>query len=69
MLLQPAWLPCQIRNVSGNGGGLLLGYMPIVGCKHSFKNILTMIWIQIEDPSDPISCSVIEKEEFAHFKR
>jgi len=31
MLLQPAWLPRQIRNGSGNGGGVLLGYMPIVG--------------------------------------
>ncbi|KAI0266604.1 hypothetical protein BGY98DRAFT_1102511 [Russula aff. rugulosa BPL654] len=30
MLLRPAWLPRQIRNASGNGGGVLLGYMPIV---------------------------------------
>jgi len=31
MLLRPAWLPRQIRNASGNGGGVLIGYMPIVG--------------------------------------
>jgi hypothetical protein len=30
MLLRPAWLPRQIRNASGNGGGVLIGYMPIV---------------------------------------
>lgn len=33
MLLRPAWLPRHIRNASGNGGGVLLGYMPIVGPK------------------------------------
>lgn len=33
MLLRPAWLPRQIRNGSGNGGGVLLGYMPIVSYK------------------------------------
>jgi hypothetical protein len=31
MLLQPAWLPCQIRNGSGNRGGVLIRYMPVVG--------------------------------------
>jgi hypothetical protein len=30
MLLRAAWLPCQIRNASENGGGVLIGYMPIV---------------------------------------
>ncbi|KJA12958.1 hypothetical protein HYPSUDRAFT_73169 [Hypholoma sublateritium FD-334 SS-4] len=30
MVLRPAWLPRQVRNASGNGGGLLLGYMPII---------------------------------------
>jgi hypothetical protein len=30
MVLRPAWLPREVRNASGNGGGLLLGYMPIV---------------------------------------
>jgi hypothetical protein len=29
MLLQPAWLSHQIRNASGNGGGVLVGYMPV----------------------------------------
>ena len=38
MLLRPAWLPRQIRNASGNGGGVLIGYMPIVGHKRPFKN-------------------------------
>ncbi len=31
MVLRPVWLPRQVRNASGNGGGLLLGYMPVVG--------------------------------------
>ena len=26
MLLRPVWLPRQIRNGSGNGGGVLVGY-------------------------------------------
>ncbi|KDR66778.1 hypothetical protein GALMADRAFT_147642 [Galerina marginata CBS 339.88] len=30
MLLRPAWLPRQIRNASGNGGGVLIGYMPVI---------------------------------------
>lgn len=30
MVIRAAWLPRNIRNASGNGGGLLLGYMPIV---------------------------------------
>jgi hypothetical protein len=30
MILRAAWLPRNIRNASGNGGGILLGYMPIV---------------------------------------
>lgn len=32
MILRAAWLPRHIRNASGNGGGILLGYMPIVSC-------------------------------------
>jgi len=30
MVLRPAWLPRRVRNGSGNGGGVLLGYMPMV---------------------------------------
>lgn len=30
MVIRAAWLPRNIRNASGNGGGLLLGYMPMV---------------------------------------
>ena len=30
MILRPAWLPRRIRNASGNGGGVLVGYMPMV---------------------------------------
>ncbi|KAF8994667.1 hypothetical protein BDQ17DRAFT_1392381 [Cyathus striatus] len=30
MILRAAWLPRKIRNASGNGGGILLGYMPMV---------------------------------------
>jgi hypothetical protein len=40
MLLRPAWLPRQIRNASGNGGGVLIGYMPVVSHKRLFKNKL-----------------------------
>ncbi|KAG2148877.1 hypothetical protein DEU56DRAFT_729847 [Suillus clintonianus] len=30
MLLRPAFLPRAIRNGSGNGGGILVGYMPVI---------------------------------------
>ena len=38
MLLRPVWLPRQIRNASGNGGGVLVGYMPVVSHKRLFKD-------------------------------
>ena len=38
MILRPAWLPRQIRNASGNGGGVLIGYMPVVSYKCLFKD-------------------------------
>lgn len=38
MLLRPAWLPRQIRNGSGNGGGVLVGYMPVVSHKRPLQN-------------------------------
>lgn len=31
IILRACGLPSQIRNASGNGGGILIGYMPIVG--------------------------------------
>jgi len=34
MVLRPVWLPRQIRNASGNGGGILVGYMPMVSFAH-----------------------------------
>lgn len=30
ILLRAAFLPRKIRNCSGNGGGVLVGYMPVV---------------------------------------
>jgi len=30
MILRAAWLPHSIRNGSGNGGGVLLAYIPVV---------------------------------------
>ena len=76
MVLRPVWLSRQIRNASGNGGGVLVGYMPIVrrhstSCAQSRCRFIEshMCLIQIEDPSDPTSRSAAEKEEFAHFKR
>jgi hypothetical protein len=30
ILLRAAFLPGDIRNASGNGGGVLVGYMPVV---------------------------------------
>ncbi|KZV78325.1 hypothetical protein EXIGLDRAFT_593318, partial [Exidia glandulosa HHB12029] len=30
MVLRPLWQPSEIRNASGNGGGILLGYMSII---------------------------------------
>ncbi|KIJ44987.1 hypothetical protein M422DRAFT_251626 [Sphaerobolus stellatus SS14] len=31
IIIRPGFLPSAIRNGSGNGGGMLIGYMPIVG--------------------------------------
>ena len=42
MVLRAAWLPRQIRNASGNGGGVLLGYMPIVRSTHIHLIFLTV---------------------------
>ena len=39
MVLRPVWLPRQVRNASGNGGGLLLGYMPVVSFALFLKKI------------------------------
>lgn len=75
MVLRPVWLLRQIRNASGNGGGVLVGYMPIVRLSTHVpgqcQRIVppTLFLIQIEDLSDPTSHSAAEKEDFAHFKR
>ena len=37
MILRPARLPRQIRNASGNGGGVLIGYMPVVSYSACLK--------------------------------
>lgn len=70
MLLRPAFLPRAIRNGSGNGGGILVGYMPVVrddinSCCNS--SLLTMT--QIHDPSDPSDRNSADKIAFACFKR
>jgi Plavaka transposase len=38
ILLRAAFLPSEIRNASGNGGGVLIGYMPVVSA--TCRNIL-----------------------------
>jgi hypothetical protein len=30
IVLRPLWQPVAIRNASGNGGGVILGWMPLV---------------------------------------
>ncbi|KAJ3488350.1 hypothetical protein NLJ89_g11626 [Agrocybe chaxingu] len=50
MILRAAWLPCQIRNASGNGGGILLGYMPMI--KDPF------------DPTDRSTAETLEFAQF-----
>ncbi|EGO20830.1 hypothetical protein SERLADRAFT_417905, partial [Serpula lacrymans var. lacrymans S7.9] len=32
IIIRPVFLPHQVRNASGNGGGVLVGYMPIWQC-------------------------------------
>jgi hypothetical protein len=68
MVLRPAWLPRRIRNASGNGGGVLVGYMPMVSLSLTITHSKTK-HTQIVDPSDPSTRSSAETEEFAHFKR
>jgi hypothetical protein len=69
MILRPGWLPRRIRNASGNGGGVLLGYMPMVSLSLTSTHSKTKHthW-RIVDPSDLSTWSSAETEEFAHFK-
>jgi len=39
VLLRPAFLPAEIRNRSGNGGGILIGLIPIVSLTNNFTLI------------------------------
>lgn len=47
MVLRPVWLSRRIRNASGNGGGVLVGYMPMVSftltwttCSHAQRVLI-----------------------------
>jgi hypothetical protein len=69
-LLHAAFLPSEIRNASGNGGGVLIGYMPVVSAFR--RNILlhssnTKTW-QIADPGDPADRNSTHTLEYANFK-
>ncbi|KAJ7769544.1 hypothetical protein B0H14DRAFT_3116658 [Mycena olivaceomarginata] len=57
MVLRPVFQPGNIRNASGNGGGVLVGYM----------NMATNI-LQVRDDSDPSNRNTAETLEFAKFK-
>lgn len=69
MILRAAWLPRNIRNASGNGGGLLLGYMPIVSCSKALRSKKRLTSRKIEDPAHPSDRGSTETLEFAQFKR
>lgn len=69
MILRAAWLPRSIRNASGNGGGILLGYMPIVSHDINAYYVLSTYCNQVEDPAHPSDWGTAETLEFAHFKR
>ncbi|KAJ7464184.1 hypothetical protein FB451DRAFT_1352911 [Mycena latifolia] len=57
MVLRPVFLPADIRNASGNGGGVLLGYMT------AFSPIK-----QVPDFADPADRKTVETLAFAKFK-
>ena len=42
MVLRPAWLPRRIRNASGNEGGVLVGYMPMVSFTYRICSLLIL---------------------------
>jgi hypothetical protein len=69
MILRAAWLPKKIRNASGNGGGMLLGYMPIVSHNTNAYYVSSTYLNKIEDPAHPSDRGSAETLEFAHFKR
>jgi hypothetical protein len=69
MILRAAWLPRSIRNASGNGGGILLGYLPIVSFNVKPLNEINIDSNQIEDPTHPSDRGAAEILEFAQFKR
>jgi len=69
MVLQAAWLPGIIQNASGNSGGILIGYMPIVSCHSTVTEVDHIFICQPEDPSDPKDRKASETLDFAQFKR
>lgn len=67
--MRAAWLPSNIRNASGNGGGVLIGYMPIVSM-HLTSILLGLTYsAQVIDQADPSDRNTKETLEWAHFKR
>jgi hypothetical protein len=46
IVLRALWLDAEVRNGSGNGGGVIIGFMPIVSLFGFRENYLT--WIRLE---------------------
>ncbi len=69
MILRAAWLPRYIRTASENGGGILLGYMPIVSHDTKAYYNLSTYCNKIEDLAHPTDQRTSETLEFAHFKQ
>jgi hypothetical protein len=70
VVMQGAWLDSQVRNASGNGGGILIGLLPIVSMIEPYLYALFVddITIQLNEPgADYNSKSQRDREEWARF--
>lgn len=70
ILMRAAFLPGQIRNGSGNGGGILIGFMPIVRVFDSCQPLRSLTAPKPLDPKNPADRrSTSMKDEWQRFKR
>jgi hypothetical protein len=73
ILLHAGFLPSEIHNASGSGGGVLIGYMPVVSILFvvivRYQLIAGHITMQIDDPGDPADRNSPRTLEYANFKR
>lgn len=69
--MRPGFLTRQIRNGSGNGGGVLIGYMPVVCADICIVDSVVIMWSQVGNLSQTVEIEDdgTDSVKFAKFKR